>query len=182
MPPRRFKKKTVRKYSGKPCAKAIEKYEKTRAGSNNTGGSGSTNTRGTVVPEMHGCFDKTFMNGKSHSFKGDVKLHVHVRGSCSRPGGTEMLETFGTLLMLIRSPVEILKLTTQKSCPRTGLDESTNWCLTKERRRLKAPLEERFMLEIYQNATGATYIIMDHVLKSARDVKEIGHMEKDVEF
>ncbi|GKA13986.1 putative reverse transcriptase domain-containing protein [Tanacetum coccineum] len=28
------------------------------------------------------------------------------------------------------------------------------------------------MLEIYQNTTGATYIIMDRVLKSARDVKE----------
>ncbi|GJU01008.1 hypothetical protein Tco_1111346 [Tanacetum coccineum] len=51
-------------------AKAIEKYEKTRADSNNTGGSGSTNTGGTVVPEMHGCSYKTFMNGKPHSFKG----------------------------------------------------------------------------------------------------------------
>ncbi|GJU30292.1 hypothetical protein Tco_1173881 [Tanacetum coccineum] len=54
----------------KRVAKAIEKYEKTRADSNNTGGSGSTNTGGTVVPEMHGCSYKTFMNGKPHSFKG----------------------------------------------------------------------------------------------------------------
>ncbi|GJW68587.1 putative reverse transcriptase domain-containing protein [Tanacetum coccineum] len=30
----------------------------------------STNTGGTVVPEMHGCSYKTFMNGKPHSFKG----------------------------------------------------------------------------------------------------------------
>ncbi|GJR96706.1 putative reverse transcriptase domain-containing protein [Tanacetum coccineum] len=44
---------------------------------------------------------------------------------------------------------------------------------------LQPQLEERFMLEIYQNATGATYIIMDRVLKSARDVKEFGHLEKD---
>ncbi|GJS08726.1 putative reverse transcriptase domain-containing protein [Tanacetum coccineum] len=29
-----------------------------------------TNTGGTVVPEMHGCSYKTFMNGKPHSFKG----------------------------------------------------------------------------------------------------------------
>ncbi|GJS10434.1 putative reverse transcriptase domain-containing protein [Tanacetum coccineum] len=43
---------------------------KTRADSNNDGGSGSTNTGGTVVPEMHGCSYKTFMNGKPHSFKG----------------------------------------------------------------------------------------------------------------
>ncbi|GJU38013.1 putative reverse transcriptase domain-containing protein [Tanacetum coccineum] len=70
MPPRRFKKKSVRKIVEKHVTKAIEKYKKTRADSNNTGGSGSTNTGGTVVPEMHGCSYKTFMNGKPHSFKG----------------------------------------------------------------------------------------------------------------
>ncbi|GJR45876.1 putative reverse transcriptase domain-containing protein [Tanacetum coccineum] len=70
MPPRRFKKKSVRKIVERRVAKAIEKYEKTRADSNNTGGSGSTNTGGTVVPEMHGCSYKTFMNCKPHSFKG----------------------------------------------------------------------------------------------------------------
>ncbi|GJW49262.1 putative reverse transcriptase domain-containing protein [Tanacetum coccineum] len=69
MPPRRFKKKSVRKIVEKRVAKAIEKYEKTRADSNNTGGSGSTNTGGTVVPEMHGCSYKTFMMQAS-SFKG----------------------------------------------------------------------------------------------------------------
>ncbi|GJT10738.1 putative reverse transcriptase domain-containing protein, partial [Tanacetum coccineum] len=69
MPPRRFKKKSVRKMVEKRVAKAIEKYEKTRADSNNDGGSGSINTRGTIVPEMHGCSYKTFMNGKPHSFK-----------------------------------------------------------------------------------------------------------------
>ncbi|GKA36891.1 hypothetical protein Tco_0723456 [Tanacetum coccineum] len=35
MPPRRFKKKSVRKIVEKRVAKAIEKYEKTRADSNN---------------------------------------------------------------------------------------------------------------------------------------------------
>ncbi|GKB89331.1 hypothetical protein Tco_0961603, partial [Tanacetum coccineum] len=70
MPPRRYKKKSVRKIVEKRVAKAIEKYEKTRADSNNAGGSGSTNTGGTIVPEMHGCSYKTFMNGKPHSFKG----------------------------------------------------------------------------------------------------------------
>ncbi|GJW16344.1 putative reverse transcriptase domain-containing protein [Tanacetum coccineum] len=70
MPPRRFKKKSVRKIVERRVAKAIEKYEKTRADSNNIGGSGSTNTGGTVVPEMHGCSYKTFMNCKPHSFKG----------------------------------------------------------------------------------------------------------------
>ncbi|GKF28944.1 hypothetical protein Tco_0095286 [Tanacetum coccineum] len=62
MPPRRFKKKSVRKIVEKRVAKAIEKYEKTRADSNNAGGSGSTNTGGTVIPEMHGCLYKTFAN------------------------------------------------------------------------------------------------------------------------
>ncbi|GKA69084.1 putative reverse transcriptase domain-containing protein, partial [Tanacetum coccineum] len=47
-----------------------KKYKKTRADSNNAGGSGSTNTGGTTVPEMHVCSYKTFMNGKPHSFKG----------------------------------------------------------------------------------------------------------------
>ncbi|GJT17435.1 putative reverse transcriptase domain-containing protein [Tanacetum coccineum] len=68
--PKKFKKKSIRKIVEKRVAKAIEKYEKTRADSNNAGGSGSTNTGGTVVPEMHGCSYKTFMNGKPHSFKG----------------------------------------------------------------------------------------------------------------
>ncbi|GJT73222.1 hypothetical protein Tco_1032508 [Tanacetum coccineum] len=70
MPPKRFKKKSVRKIVERRVAKAMEKYEKTKVDSNNTGGSGSTNTGGTVVPEMHGCSYKTFMNGKPHSFKG----------------------------------------------------------------------------------------------------------------
>ncbi|GJV94428.1 putative reverse transcriptase domain-containing protein [Tanacetum coccineum] len=70
MPPRRFKKKSVRKIVEKRVAKAIEKYEKTRADSNNVGRSGSTNTGGTVVPEMHGCLYQTFMNGKPQSFNG----------------------------------------------------------------------------------------------------------------
>ncbi|GJZ52147.1 putative reverse transcriptase domain-containing protein [Tanacetum coccineum] len=70
MPPRRFKKKSVRKIVEKRVAKAIEEYEKTRSESNNAGGSGSANTEGTVTPEMHGCSYKTFTNGKPHSFSG----------------------------------------------------------------------------------------------------------------
>ncbi|GKF25615.1 putative reverse transcriptase domain-containing protein, partial [Tanacetum coccineum] len=61
---------SVRKIVKKRMAKAIEKYEKTRADSNNVDGSGSTNTGGTIVPEMNGCSYKTFMNGKPYSFKG----------------------------------------------------------------------------------------------------------------
>ncbi|GKF22186.1 putative reverse transcriptase domain-containing protein, partial [Tanacetum coccineum] len=43
-------------------------------------------------------------------------------------------------------------------------------------------LEERFMLEIYKNANGATYIIMDRVLKSARDVTEYVTWRRIVEL
>ncbi|GKB86471.1 hypothetical protein Tco_0958743 [Tanacetum coccineum] len=70
MPPRRFKKKSVKRIVEKHVAKAIEEYEKTRVDSNNTGGSGSANTRGIVAPDVHGCSYKTFMNGKPHSFSG----------------------------------------------------------------------------------------------------------------
>ncbi|GJT40751.1 hypothetical protein Tco_0940616 [Tanacetum coccineum] len=45
MLPMRFKKKSVGKIVEKRVAKAIGKYEKTRADSNNAGGSGSTNNR-----------------------------------------------------------------------------------------------------------------------------------------
>ncbi|GKF12296.1 hypothetical protein Tco_0050222 [Tanacetum coccineum] len=57
MPPRRFKKKSVKRIVEKHVAKAIEEYEKTRADSNNTGESGSVNTGGTVAPDVHG-YDK----------------------------------------------------------------------------------------------------------------------------
>ncbi|GJW28063.1 putative reverse transcriptase domain-containing protein [Tanacetum coccineum] len=47
---------------------------------------------------------------------------------------------------------------------------------------LQPQLEERFMLEIYQNVIGATYIIMDHVLKSARDAKDLVTWRRIVEL
>ncbi|GJR49741.1 putative reverse transcriptase domain-containing protein [Tanacetum coccineum] len=64
MPPRRFKKKSIRKIVERRVAKAIEKYEKTRADSNNTGGSGSTNTGGTVVPEIQGLIKGNITSSK----------------------------------------------------------------------------------------------------------------------
>ncbi|GJY14060.1 putative reverse transcriptase domain-containing protein [Tanacetum coccineum] len=48
MPPRRLKKKSVKRLVEKRVAKAIEEYEKTRANPGNASGSGSTNTGGTV--------------------------------------------------------------------------------------------------------------------------------------
>ncbi|GJU63230.1 putative reverse transcriptase domain-containing protein [Tanacetum coccineum] len=68
MLPRRFKKKSVKKLVEKRVAKAMEEYKKTRADSNNAGGSGSANTGGTV--NVQGCSHKAFMNGKPHFFNG----------------------------------------------------------------------------------------------------------------
>ncbi|GJU46281.1 putative reverse transcriptase domain-containing protein [Tanacetum coccineum] len=70
MPPRRFKKKPIKRLVEKRVAKAIKEYEKTRVDSNNAAGSGSANTGGTVAPKMQGCSYKTFTNGKPHSFNG----------------------------------------------------------------------------------------------------------------
>ncbi|GKG16963.1 hypothetical protein Tco_0361920, partial [Tanacetum coccineum] len=65
MPPRRFRKKSVKRLVEKRLAKAIKVYEKTKVDSNNAGGSGFANNEGT-----HGCLYKTFTNGKPHSFNG----------------------------------------------------------------------------------------------------------------
>ncbi|GKC61158.1 putative reverse transcriptase domain-containing protein [Tanacetum coccineum] len=68
MPPRRLKKKSVKRLVEKRVTKAIEEYKKTRANPSNAGGSGTTNAGGTV--NVPGCSHKTFMNGKPHSFNG----------------------------------------------------------------------------------------------------------------
>ncbi|GJV62857.1 hypothetical protein Tco_1473685 [Tanacetum coccineum] len=51
MSPRRLKKGSVKRLVEKRVAKAIEEYEKIRADSNNTRGSGSANTRRTIAPD-----------------------------------------------------------------------------------------------------------------------------------
>ncbi|GKC44601.1 hypothetical protein Tco_1062323, partial [Tanacetum coccineum] len=68
MPPRRLKKKSVKRLVEKRVAKAIEEYEKTRANPGNASGYGSTNAGRTV--NVQSCIHKTFMNGKPHPFNG----------------------------------------------------------------------------------------------------------------
>nr|GFD10271.1 putative reverse transcriptase domain-containing protein [Tanacetum cinerariifolium] len=68
MPPRRLRKKSVKKLVERCVAQAIEEYEKTRADSINAGGSGSASTGGSV--DLQGCSYKTFMNCKPHCFNG----------------------------------------------------------------------------------------------------------------
>ncbi|GKB39800.1 putative reverse transcriptase domain-containing protein [Tanacetum coccineum] len=70
MPPRRLKKKSVKRLVEKRVAKAIEEYKKSRANLDSAGSSGGNtgNAGGTV--NVQGCSHKTFMNGKPHSFNG----------------------------------------------------------------------------------------------------------------
>ncbi|GKA59336.1 putative reverse transcriptase domain-containing protein, partial [Tanacetum coccineum] len=70
MPPRRLKKKSVKRLVEKRVAKAIEEYEKSRANLDSAGSSGGNlrNAGGTV--NVQGCSHKTFTNGKPHSFNG----------------------------------------------------------------------------------------------------------------
>nr|GEZ40590.1 hypothetical protein [Tanacetum cinerariifolium] len=68
MPPRRLRKKSVKKLVERRVAKAIEEYEKTRADSINAGGSGSASTGGSA--DAQGYSYKTFMNCKPHSYNG----------------------------------------------------------------------------------------------------------------
>ncbi|GJX99350.1 putative reverse transcriptase domain-containing protein [Tanacetum coccineum] len=70
MPPRRFKKKSIKRLVEKRVAKAIEEYEKSRANLDSAGSSGGNpgNAGGTM--NVHGCSHKTFMNGKPHTFNG----------------------------------------------------------------------------------------------------------------
>ncbi|GJX59845.1 putative reverse transcriptase domain-containing protein [Tanacetum coccineum] len=70
MPPRRLKKKYVKRLVEKRMAKAIEEYKKSRANLDSAGSSGGNtgNAEGTV--NVQGCSHKTFMNGKPHSFNG----------------------------------------------------------------------------------------------------------------
>ncbi|GJZ98229.1 putative reverse transcriptase domain-containing protein [Tanacetum coccineum] len=70
MPPRRLKKKSIKRLVEKRVAKAIEEYEKSRANLDSAGSSGGNpgNAGGTM--NVHGCSHKTFMNGKPHTFNG----------------------------------------------------------------------------------------------------------------
>ncbi|GJS20147.1 putative reverse transcriptase domain-containing protein [Tanacetum coccineum] len=70
MPPRRLKKKSIKRLVEKRVAKAIEEYKKSRANLDSAGSSGGNpgNAGGTM--NVHGCSHKTFMNGKPHTFNG----------------------------------------------------------------------------------------------------------------
>nr|GEV83075.1 hypothetical protein [Tanacetum cinerariifolium] len=69
MPPRRLKKKSVKRLVEKRMAKAIEEYEKTRANMDNAESSrGNSENAGGIV-NVQGCSHNTFMNGKPQVFE-----------------------------------------------------------------------------------------------------------------
>ncbi|GJS93073.1 putative reverse transcriptase domain-containing protein, partial [Tanacetum coccineum] len=70
MPPRRLKKKSIKRLVEKRVAKSIEEYEKSKANLDSVGSSRGNpgNAGGTM--NVHGCSHKTCMNGKPHTFNG----------------------------------------------------------------------------------------------------------------
>ncbi|GKC93921.1 putative reverse transcriptase domain-containing protein [Tanacetum coccineum] len=68
MPPRRLKKKSVKRLVEKRVAKAIEEYEKSRANLNSTRSLGGNTGNAGGTGNVQGCSHKTFMNGKPDSF------------------------------------------------------------------------------------------------------------------
>ncbi|GJU74988.1 hypothetical protein Tco_1266393 [Tanacetum coccineum] len=128
-----IKKKSVRRQVKSVWPKPLKKYEKLEL----------TRTYlwevryqqilgGTVIPKMHGCSYKTFMNGKPHSFKGtEVKFaNVHVRGTCSDLVERKMFRLWTAIL--IRSPGQRESMMTTEYCPATEIQrmEQELWTLT----------------------------------------------------
>ncbi|GJS36851.1 putative reverse transcriptase domain-containing protein [Tanacetum coccineum] len=70
MPPRRLKKKYVKRLVEKRVAKAIEEYEKSRANLDSARSSGGNTGNAGGTMNVQGCSHNTFMNGKPHSFNG----------------------------------------------------------------------------------------------------------------
>ncbi|GJT52755.1 putative reverse transcriptase domain-containing protein [Tanacetum coccineum] len=70
MPPRRLKKKSIKRLVEKRMAKAIEEYKKSRANLDSVGSSRGNPRNVGVTMNVHGCSHKTFMNGKPHTFNG----------------------------------------------------------------------------------------------------------------
>ncbi|GJR19421.1 putative reverse transcriptase domain-containing protein [Tanacetum coccineum] len=185
MPPRRFKKKSVRKIVEKRVARPL-KIKKTGADSNNTGDSDKQILGGTKNIERYVCGFPERIKGNITS-SNPATLHEainmarelveqSVQGRAARIGESNKRKC-------ARQPennkqtIPITTTNNQNYNNNSNRNKQSSQPTKKGDRNLSGhmlqpQLEERFMLEIYQNATGATYIIMDHVLKSARDVKE----------
>nr|GEX24799.1 hypothetical protein [Tanacetum cinerariifolium] len=134
IPPRRLRKKFVKKLVERRVAKAIEEYKKTRADSINAGGSGSASTGGSA--DVQGCSYKTFMNCKPHSFNGteDDKVKFSM---CTLEGHTLTWWNGNVQILGLANANQIpwsnLKaMMTNEYCPATEIQkmEQELWTLT----------------------------------------------------
>ncbi|GJW33901.1 retrotransposon protein, putative, ty3-gypsy subclass [Tanacetum coccineum] len=132
MPPRRFKKKSVRKIVERRVAKAIEKYEKTRADSNNIGGSGSIKSEYGTKQVFEIC---------------NVLEDDKVKFACTRSRVVltwwkEIVQTLG-LVMLVKIPgANMNAMMRLKFAQSTKIEK--NWS---KRRALDSDSERRLILE-----------------------------------
>ncbi|GJR53976.1 putative reverse transcriptase domain-containing protein [Tanacetum coccineum] len=160
MPPRRFKKKSVKRLVEKHVAKAIEEYKKNRANLDSAGSLGGNpgNAGGTM--NVHGCSYKTFMNGKPHTFygtEGVVGLRHWIekveqvfetckcaeedkvmfaastfRGRCVKCGNGESAYSMGSSMQRIPWMNSRLRMNATEYCPTTEVQmmEQELWTLT----------------------------------------------------
>ncbi|GKE13829.1 hypothetical protein Tco_1421406 [Tanacetum coccineum] len=70
MPPKRLKRKVVKRMVQKRVVEAIAEYERTRANPDNAGGSGPANVGGVNALVVHGCTYKIFLNCQPNKFNG----------------------------------------------------------------------------------------------------------------
>ncbi|GKD48465.1 putative reverse transcriptase domain-containing protein, partial [Tanacetum coccineum] len=122
MPPRRLKKKSIKRLVEKRVAKAIEEYEKSRANLDSAGSSGGNpgNAGGTM--NVHGCSHKTFMNGKPHTFNGTEGV-VGLR---------RWIEKVEQVFKTCKCAEEDKTMMTMEYCPTTEIQkmEQELWTLT----------------------------------------------------
>nr|GEV97601.1 hypothetical protein [Tanacetum cinerariifolium] len=153
MPPRRLKKKSVKRLVEKRMAKAIEEYEKTKANLDNARSSGgnSENIGGTA--NVQGCSHKTFMNGKPHPFnktKGVVGLRRWI----------EKVEQVFEICKCVEEDKVIFAASTFEG-------RALTWSKTKDKKLLRLMLQPwlrvEAMLGTYHGATGARHIISQNV-------------------
>ncbi|GJU39218.1 putative reverse transcriptase domain-containing protein [Tanacetum coccineum] len=102
MPPGRFKKKSVRKIVEKRVAKAIEKYEKTRADSNNTGGSGIKNMEECCTQRCMLWYINIY-EWQPHSFKG---MEVLIKGNITSSKPANLHEAINMARELVEQSVQ----------------------------------------------------------------------------
>ncbi|GJY45156.1 hypothetical protein Tco_0433369 [Tanacetum coccineum] len=112
-------------------------YEKTRADSNNTGGSGSANTGGTVAPDVHGCSYKTFMNGKPHTFNGTEGV-VRFKGNVTSSKPATLHDAINMARELIEQGVQAKALRIGDSNKRKWEDQQGNNYHQQQNRRQEA--------------------------------------------